>query len=84
LPFPVYQLFVTVKSLSKKSFLSFADKLILQTILDDLNKREKEIDKSLIIQLAKALVDLDFVATLADNHTLTICENILSKALNII
>lgn len=36
------------------------------------------------IQLAKALIDLDFSATLADTQSLTICQNILNRALRII
>lgn len=59
LPFQSYEHFIIIKSLSKKGFLSYADKRIFEIILEDLENRSKKLDSQVTIQLAKALIDLN-------------------------
>ena len=58
-----------MKSLSKKNYLSPGDKRLLEIIVDDLCKREEEIDKATYQQLMKAFIDIDIKAHLASNKT---------------
>jgi hypothetical protein len=74
------QIFVLIRSMGKKEFLSFPDKKILEMLLRILNNNRIDKDKGILIQLAVALKDIQVEVNISDTTTCDISKRILEKA----
>lgn len=61
------QKYIFIKSLSKRNFLSYIDKKILEMILLTLKKEMKEIDSNMILKLANAIKNCHIKANISDH-----------------
>lgn len=76
------QCYVILKSISKKDYMSFVDKKIMEMFLITLKKRFRSIDDKMILWIAIALKDCRIRANISDHNLLSIVDLIMTKAVN--
>ena len=70
-----------MKSLSKKEYLLYADKRIVEIVLVILDERADEMNKDLRIQMVKALLDMRLWDNMADHRILSKADKLVKRAL---